>query len=459
MRYLPNECFEKKLSNGKVLLTTRFGDWIILSEKDLRMFRRGEVNDDLLKKLEERNIVITEGNITRVLKNIIKRLGYIHSMPMMTVQINLTLRCNLACRYCHAESSPERFAEMDGEVMRDCVRFVEKLPKKYIGIEFQGGEPFLRFDLMQEFLQELEGKVRKKGKRIVRKIVVSNGTLIDKDIARWAAKNGINISISLDGPKEIHDKHRMYPNGHGTYEDVICSIRLLEEVGAGSTSTATITRHTMENGGADAVIKEYLRWKRPFIFYRPVMNAGRAQSNEELFLGAEDFLSFVKGSIHNIVKLKKRGIRFRDKFVEYYLKNVFTTVRQYSCLRDICGAGITHLTIAPDGIVYPCDSMKTLPEFSLGSVRDPYEKIYINLLQSMIYPQDVAVECPFCPYIGFCGFCKRENYGVAKSMLPYHFISEDCRFKKLFFTYIFENIEFFRDNFGKLISDTCGGAR
>ncbi len=443
--YLLNDVLEDKLDGNRTLLTTRYGSWVILTEDDVKALRSGKADEELLQKLEEAGIILTERNIRSELEKIVRRFGYLYNMPFLNVQINLTLRCNLLCKYCHANSSPSSRLEMDRDILLDVVRFLERLPKTYISLEFQGGEPFLKFDLMEELVERVRNEV--KDKKVVETVVISNGTVIDKDIARWVAKNNVSVSVSLDGPKEMHDSQRVYPNGKGTYEDVLHAITLLRDAGGFPTSTATITKNTVKLGGAERVIEEYVKRGFPFIFYRPIMDAGRGEDNEELALRAEEFFEFVKGSIEKVVQLKREGVVFRDKFVEKFLQNIFGKgTRSYSCLRDVCGAGITQLVVAPDGWLYPCDVMKVLPEFRVGRLENQYEEVMMNVLNSMMVLPDISAECPSCPYIAFCGFCKRWNYGISRSLLPYHFLSEDCKFKKMFFKYIFQNLKFFRKN-------------
>lgn len=66
-----------------------------------------------------------------------------------------TNRCNMACVYCHARagSDSQRELDMTDEVLYKTVDFffsVPRLGRKEIKIEFQGGEPLLRYDLIQK---------------------------------------------------------------------------------------------------------------------------------------------------------------------------------------------------------------------------------------------------------------------------------------------------------------------
>lgn len=55
----------------------------------------------------------------------------------------------------------------------------------------------------------------------------TNGILIDKKILDLCSDTRTTISISLDGPKVIHDKNRVGHTGNGTYEKVLLGLNLL----------------------------------------------------------------------------------------------------------------------------------------------------------------------------------------------------------------------------------------
>ena len=66
--------------------------------------------------------------------------------PITSVHLNLTHRCNLACRYCYVAQEP---MDMPWEVARDSIDFLAKnatLSKRRPEICFFGGEPLLRWD-------------------------------------------------------------------------------------------------------------------------------------------------------------------------------------------------------------------------------------------------------------------------------------------------------------------------
>ncbi len=60
--------------------------------------------------------------------------------------------------------------------------------------------------------------------------MTTNATLLTEEIARYIVENNLSLLISLDGPKEIHDRNRRFAsNGEGTFDAVISKIVELKE--------------------------------------------------------------------------------------------------------------------------------------------------------------------------------------------------------------------------------------
>src|SRR5207247_5467554 len=58
--------------------------------------------------------------------------------------------------------------------------------------------------------------------------VQTNGTLLDSEFLDIADEHGVGISISLDGPREVHDRHRVGFSGEGSFESVLRAVRLVQ---------------------------------------------------------------------------------------------------------------------------------------------------------------------------------------------------------------------------------------
>jgi uncharacterized protein len=85
--------------------------------------------------------------------------------------------------------------EMTEEVAKAAVDYVVKRSGSYVRVNFFGGEPLLRFDLIQYVVDYIKTATEKP----VKLDIVTNGTLLTQEFFDYAEENKIRISLSYDG--------------------------------------------------------------------------------------------------------------------------------------------------------------------------------------------------------------------------------------------------------------------
>ncbi len=129
----------------------------------------------------------------------------------------VTFRCNLRCEFCFIYNN--KYPELDENGARAVVNRIcdSGVPT----LDFSGGEPFLRKDI-----EDLGRLAMSRGCVAG---VNTNGTLIDERRAAKASSSFNYITISIDGPEDVHDKIR---GVNGTYSRAKNALRLLKDNGA-----------------------------------------------------------------------------------------------------------------------------------------------------------------------------------------------------------------------------------
>jgi uncharacterized protein len=72
----------------------------------------------------------------------------------------------------------------------------------------------------------------------------TNGTLLNDELCRFLKNNHFMVGISLDGPREIHDRYRVDRQGKGTFEKVMRGLRLLQKHQVEYNVLASVARNT-----------------------------------------------------------------------------------------------------------------------------------------------------------------------------------------------------------------------
>ncbi len=143
--------------------------------------------------------------------------------------------CNLACDYCFYLGKAELYPDQQGQAMSDEV--LEALIRQAmtgttgpVNIAWQGGEPILAGLGFFERVVELEQKHGRPG-QVVSNAIQTDGLLLDEKWARFLRRYRFLVGLSLDGPAELHDAHRLTRDGRPTFELIYPKIELLRDHG------------------------------------------------------------------------------------------------------------------------------------------------------------------------------------------------------------------------------------
>ncbi|MDR1532862.1 MAG: Cys-rich peptide radical SAM maturase CcpM [Clostridiales bacterium] len=151
------------------------------------------------------------------------------------VTLQLTQQCNFRCAYCvytvenfdyQRHHSPKK---MPLEVALKTVDFFvnHSANQKEVCIGFYGGEPLLEFETIKAVVtyarEEFAGKKLKY-------TITTNGSLFTFENMGFLEENKFDITVSLDGTPEIHNKSRKFAaNGEGTFSAIETNLRIMKE--------------------------------------------------------------------------------------------------------------------------------------------------------------------------------------------------------------------------------------
>lgn len=159
--------------------------------------------------------------------------------------------CNLRCEYCFYLEKKALFACGDDFRMSDAVlsafirNYVESQTTPVVEFVWQGGEPTLAgIDFYRRVIELQEPYA---GQKTITNSLQTNGMLLDDEWCAFLKKNNFMVGISLDGPKEIHDRYRRDHAGNGTFDRVMHGLKLLQKHGVDYNVMATVARETARN--------------------------------------------------------------------------------------------------------------------------------------------------------------------------------------------------------------------
>ncbi len=168
-----------------------------------------------------------------------------------SISLTITNHCNLRCRMCgqwseegYVRGDPGRLGREMG--LGDWKRLVDELAAHGItGLLLRGGEPFM-FPGIVELLEHIRGK----GIFIS---VDTNGTLLDRYAEDIVRLGGMHLTVSVDGPEEVHDAVRGVRGTFQRLKQGLARIAELEAAGGNKISRSicfTISQYNYRSLGA-----------------------------------------------------------------------------------------------------------------------------------------------------------------------------------------------------------------
>jgi len=141
--------------------------------------------------------------------------------------------CNLDCRYCYYLEKEKLYPTGTG--LRMAPALLEEYIRQYItsqdvpeiSFAWQGGEPtLLGVDYFRQVV-ELQKK-HANGERISNALQ-TNGVLLDDDWCEFFTTNNFLIGLSIDGPRELHDRYRVDKAGKSSFDRVMRGLEFLKK--------------------------------------------------------------------------------------------------------------------------------------------------------------------------------------------------------------------------------------
>jgi uncharacterized protein len=154
-------------------------------------------------------------------------------MQLDTVLLKVASRCNINCRYCYVynqgdtgwQRMPKHMSAAIVESVLVQLGALYAVQRHPFAVVLHGGEPLLLpRDILERLLRGLSEVLPPACSRSIQ----TNGTLVDDQVLDLCLQTGTTISVSLDGPPDVHDTFRIAFNGEGTYERAAAGIARIQ---------------------------------------------------------------------------------------------------------------------------------------------------------------------------------------------------------------------------------------
>jgi uncharacterized protein len=328
----------------------------------------------------------------------------------MTVWLQMTDACNLRCSYCYISKKPTHMnPETAQALMLKIAKECRQAGYDSLLFKFAGGEPTTRWRTVKELVDWADAGLKNMPFKTTF-LIVTNGTSFPLDLIDYAASGKLKLSISLDGTRQWHDKHRVYQDGQGSFCDVDRNIELLLRRGIRAAVSCTITKDNV-NGlteFAQYCVERDLTFR--FSPYRQPFASRESLKSENKTLIEE--LGRCYGWLEN--HLPARSLYEVHRFADVDLRRP---------RMQLCGIGSNAIAITSDGQVCLCP-------FDLDNpIGNGLKSNIVQILKSQdrYLPKENRVDlipvCQDCKWrftcAAGCPQYRKEQYGTFRHASPY----------------------------------------
>lgn len=205
-----------------------------------------DLPENILKEINSNSLsknyydFLSENEIRDVTKPLNFEIGYIYEKEeiewlaknrVKSLTLALTEQCNMRCEYCAYMPkylNPKyKFKNMSRDIAIKAIDIFMKTSKQNPNpsIGFYGGEPLLQFDLIKNCVNHCKEKYPFSKPAFD---ITTNGLLLSQDrILRFLIENEFSVTVSLDGPKDVHNKFRKDIKGKHSFKEVIKNLTKL----------------------------------------------------------------------------------------------------------------------------------------------------------------------------------------------------------------------------------------
>lgn len=319
------------------------------------------------------------------------------------LMLNISHRCNMACRYCFAESGS--YGGMSVLMSEDIAKKAldvwigqlnDKIPKATL--IFFGGEPLLNYNVIKFSIDYLNEQL-KNHKLQVEYALTTNGTLLNEDNLTYFKINNLIPVISIDGGPATQNKNRPFKTGQDSYLTMLDKVRLLKKYFNTLQARVTVTHddvglfydnvtHLWEIGFSHVSFEPVtLNESQMSLTLEDMAQLSRQITDlDNLML---DYMKQRKVKIMNTVLKICRAIHFRERNHLCSLKKLNT------------------LVVTPEGDLYSCQRMIDQGErYRLGNIRNIISNLPLQAaVSSVTQIHEIEEKCILCYARNICNGC------------------------------------------------------
>lgn len=327
-------------------------------------------------------------------------------VPLSTLVLEVAQDCNLRCTYCYADGGTYGAVPclLAPATARRAVRYLldNSGDRGHVTLIFFGGEPLLNMQAVRAATREAISYGRSSGTE-VHFSLTTNGTLLNPEIVSFLHANRVSVTVSMDGPRDIHDLNRPDESGHGTYNKIVSRLGPLLK----DSPVPVVARATLVPDQWHRVVEVFDHLSG--LGFHEVGIAPVSPVNKALLPTAEQDAALLKG----FGLLAGRFVAHAGKGLIMPFSNILDLLGRIHLGQTkpvSCGAGFGYMSVDAKGGFFPCHRLTGNADFCTGNLATGINKDRINSCLAALN-EGRTESCSKCWARTLCaGGCHYENH-------------------------------------------------
>jgi uncharacterized protein len=330
--------------------------------------------------------------------------------------------CNLACRYCYylgkgpggRDDAPAR---MPDDVLEAYIaQHIAASPDEIVRFSWHGGEPTVLGVEYFRAVVAIERRICPPGRKIANGMQ-TNGTLLDEEWGRFLKAEGFSVGLSMDGPREIHDRHRRTRDGRSSFDDTMRGYGILRRYGILTDILCVVGAHNVDR--PLEVYRFFREIGAAYVTFLPLVERrpGEPKGVSAASVSPEAWGDFLCAVFDEWVD---RDVgRIKIQIVEEAARTAFGQEHSLCIFRPVCG---DIPILEQNGDVYSCDHYVD-EAHRLGNILEtPLDELLEGPAQRAFGQEKLDTlpgVCRTCEVLEMCnGECPKNRFAIAPGGEP-----------------------------------------
>lgn len=312
--------------------------------------------------------------------------------PLHALSLAIAQKCNLGCMYCYADQGDfggaAKSMPLETALKSIDLLLSERKAGDRVQLTFLGGEPLMNRKAIFQATEYAWQQAKEKGVDIGFSIT-TNGTLVRPADADFFEQYGFAVTVSIDGPGQVHDELRPMKNGKGSFGLVMKRIAPLLERQQKMQVSARVTV-TPANMNLPETLDFLIDQGFHSVGFSPLLNSINGQGE----MTSADLKVLLEGMVACGLKFEQQVMQGK-RYPFLNMVNALKEIGKRTHRPYPCGAGAGYMGVSADGDLAACHRFVNEPAGAMGNIETGIDQEQQNtwLADRHVHHQDPCHQC------------------------------------------------------------------